>query len=284
MGDGTKPMTTLRVADLEASLRYYVDRLGFGLLWRDPAGDIAVVDASGYAVQLAGPATGDITQEMHLTHEVLEPGGSLHVFGGDLEARRAALAERGVAATLIERPWGDRVLRATDPDGYAVVFWTIVDRTPEEVLDLYQSGVAALEAALAGLDDADLDLAREQGTWTIRQIVHHLADSEATVLGGPKFALAEPGRLYHRNGYSQSRWAERLDYAGRDIGPAVALFAAIRAHMLQLVCHLPDAWDRQTVDAKGTPSTPVGAYLGMLASHALEHIEEIWEARRVHGR
>ncbi|MDI3338984.1 MAG: DinB family protein [Sphaerobacter sp.] len=274
-------MTAVRVADLEASLRFYVDGLGFGLVWRATP-DIAVVDAAGYPILLAGPAAGDLRPHLDETHAVVKPGGTLHAFGGDLAARRAALAERGIAATLIERAWGDRILQVTDPDGYTVAFWTIVERTPEEVLDLYASGVPALRGALAGLGEKDLDLARRPGEWTIRQIVHHLADSEATALAGPKFALAEPGRRFLRNAYDPDRWAERLDYAGRAIEPAVELFAAIRAHMLQLVRHLPDAWDRSTVDAAGSPSTPVGVHLSMLACHALEHIEEIWETRRVY--
>src|SRR5690606_10945701 len=153
-----------------------------------------------------------------------------------------------------------------------------------EVLALYAAGVEALNDALAGLSDADLDLTSKPGEWSIRQIVHHLADSEATVLAGLKFALAEPGRRYIRNGYHQDVWAEGLDYAGRPIGPAVALFGAIRAHLLQLVRHIPGAWERNTVDAEGQPGIPVGQYLGMLASHALEHIEEIRETRAVHGR
>ncbi|MFO7272810.1 MAG: DinB family protein [Sphaerobacter thermophilus] len=284
MRDVRQPMTAVRVSDVAASLRFYVDTLGCNLVRHDTGADLAVVDAAGYAILIAGPAAGDITHELHTVREVVKPGGSVHIFGGDLGARRAALADRGVAATLIERPWGDRQLQVTDPDGYSVVFWTIVERTPEQVLDLYASGVDALERALDGLSEADLDLAREPGAWTIRQIVHHLADAETAALGGPKFALAEPGRVYHGNRYSQDVWAERLDYAGRDIGPSVVLFKAIRAHMLQLVRHVPDALERHTVDASGAPSLPVGRILGMLASHALEHIEEIEETRRRYGR
>jgi len=284
MRDRRRPMIAVRVADVAASLRFYVDTLGCDLVRHDTGADLAVVDAAGYAILLAGPAAGDITHELRPEGEVVKPGGSVHLVVGDLDARRAMLAARGVMATLIERPWGDRHLQVTDPDGYTVVFWTIVERTPEELLNLYASGVDALERALEGLSEADLDLAREPGAWTIRQIVHHLADAEAMALGGPKFALAEPGRVYHGNRYSQDVWAECLDYTGREIGPSVALFTAIRAHMLQLVRRLPDALERHTVDASGAPSPPVGRILGMLASHALDHIEEINETRRRHGR
>jgi hypothetical protein len=43
--------------------------------------------------------------------------------------------------------------------------------------------------------------------------------------------------------------------------------------------HLPGAWERATIAPDGTRHT-AGATIAMLASHALEHIEEIREETR----
>ena len=48
----------------------------------------------------------------------------------------------------------------------------------EVILNLYADGPAKLEAALAGLSEPDLDLALTSDSWTIRQIVHHIADGD----------------------------------------------------------------------------------------------------------
>ena len=49
---------------------------------------------------------------------------------------------------------------------------------PSATLALYADGPAQLEAVLMGLTESDLDLAQTSDSWTIRQIVHHLADGD----------------------------------------------------------------------------------------------------------
>lgn len=286
----TDPMSTKRstavmpVTDLAASLAFYRDCLGFTLIEHDAATDLAWIDANGYPVLLAGPDAGDITPNPDEIHEVVRPDGTLFVFASDLNRLKAELTERGVAGIrLVERSWGDRTLTVRDPDGYTISFWTLIQRSPEQVLALYEAGPDALDATLAGLSEPDMDLPRSPGGWTIRQIVHHLADLEAATLGQITMAFAEPGRSYQGNPFSPDTWAISLDYAGRPIGSSVQLFRAIREHVAQLAHHLPDAWERSIRGPDGRDS-PIGLTLGMLSSHALEHIEEIREARRRHGR
>lgn len=67
-----------------------------------------------------------------------------------------------------------------------------------------------------------------------------------------------------------------------------ALFRAQRAYIASLVCHLPDAWDRHVQFTRaGLPDAQrltVGFVVRIQARHALEHIADIREIRRVHGR
>ena len=46
----------------------------------------------------------------------------------------------------------------------------------KEILTLFTSGVERLERPIAGVSEADLDLASKPGEWTIRKMVHHVAD------------------------------------------------------------------------------------------------------------
>ena len=52
--------------------------------------------------------------------------------------------------------------------------------TRRTLIDQYRAGYAAVVDALAGADDAALDRRPGPGTWSAREIVHHLADSEMT--------------------------------------------------------------------------------------------------------
>jgi uncharacterized damage-inducible protein DinB len=48
----------------------------------------------------------------------------------------------------------------------------------EKTMARYADGPKQLEAAIAGLPEVNLDIAERDGTWTIRQILHHIADGD----------------------------------------------------------------------------------------------------------
>ena len=66
-----------------------------------------------------------------------------------------------------------------------------------------------LRAAVAGLNDAQLDTPYREGGWTARQVVHHLADSHAMAYTRCKLALTEDWPTI--NPYKEAAWAELAD-------------------------------------------------------------------------
>ncbi|HET9014871.1 MAG TPA: VOC family protein, partial [Thermomicrobiaceae bacterium] len=195
-----RPGTALRVADLAHSLAFYLELPGMTLVDHAPERDLARLDAAGYPVLLAGPrAPADLSGRLATGGDVLAPGGTLHVLGVDLDALGERLTSAGVAFARVERPWGDRAVRLTDPDGYRVSFEAPARGSPEETIRQYEAGPRLLEEAVAGLDAAGLDTHREPNGWTIRQIAHHLADVEALTYPALLAALAEPGREWLGN-------------------------------------------------------------------------------------
>ncbi|HEY7347607.1 MAG TPA: DinB family protein [Ktedonobacterales bacterium] len=157
----------------------------------------------------------------------------------------------------------------------------------EESLARYARGVDELDAALAGISEQELDLKQPAGEWSIRQIVHHIADGDDLWAMALKAALANSGCLYRHDWYTpDNAWAASLDYAGRAIAPAIALFRANRAHVVQLVRHLPNAWERSIRFAAPYQPEPeqmtAGEIIESQADHALWHCEEIRQIRRAH--
>jgi len=149
----------------------------------------------------------------------------------------------------------------------------------------YAEGPAQLEQALTGLQDADLDAPPAQGGWTIRQIVHHLVDGDDLWKLGIKAALGNEKSEFTLEWYwvlPQDTWAERWAYAGRPIDVSLALFTAIRAHVTQLLAHVPDAWDRSILVREpdgGTTRLTVGAVVAMQADHLQHHLRRILAIR-----
>jgi len=68
-----------------------------------------------------------------------------------------------------------------------------------------------LRAAVAGLSDAQLDTPYREGGWTVRQVVHHVADSHMTAFHRMRKALTEdwPSAA----GYDEAKFAELPDSA-----------------------------------------------------------------------
>ena len=69
---------------------------------------------------------------------------------------------------------------------------------------------AAVADAVSGLTDAQLDTEYRPGGWTVRQTVHHIADSHSNSLTRFKLALTEDDPPTIRP-YHEERWAELGD-------------------------------------------------------------------------
>ena len=106
--------------------------------------------------------------------------------------------------------------------------------TQREIIARYASGIQAVDDALVGLTEADLDLARAEEKWTIREIVHHIADAEDLWNTACKSALGNCGCLFDASWYIiDNKWAEPLHYATRPIDEAFELYRAIRHQVLE---------------------------------------------------
>jgi catechol 2,3-dioxygenase-like lactoylglutathione lyase family enzyme len=288
-----RPRVALKVNDLASSLIFYVDCLGFQLEESQPDADMAVVlDSYGDFILLAGPAVKDVKSHLDETHVVYKPGDTLDFSEEEenLDARLAALTARGLTEIQQEQTdEGDRKLTLKDPSNYTINYIQRVQRSPEETIALYVRGGDEVESALTGLTETDLDLTRAPEEWSIRQIVHHLAETDTMFLLIFESALARSGSTFIRNSYDQVHWAEALVYNQRAIEPSLALIKATRWHLAHLFQHIPSYWDRYillkfaTEESEGHKVT-VGQLLDGMNWHLADHCAEIRETRRIHSR
>lgn len=149
------------------------------------------------------------------------------------------------------------------------------------ILARYREGPALLEAVVAGLSDDVLDFTPAAAGWTIREIVHHVADGDDLWKLGVKMALGANEPEFALGWYReepQRTWGERWGYGSRPLDASLALLRAIRAHVLQLVEPEPKAWDRavQFRDAEGrVERVAVGFVIAMQADHLHHHLQRI---------
>ena len=158
---------------------------------------------------------------------------------------------------------------------------------PKAMLACYADGPAQLLAALAGLNEIGLDLGPADGGWTIRQIVHHIADGDALWGACVEMALgtATGFSLQWYWARSQDEWAKVWHYAERAVEPSLVLFSANRAHIVQLLEQVPDAWSRRMalqMPDGSERSITVEEVIAMQAGHARGHIADIRAIRELH--
>jgi len=278
----TRARVLVLVNDLEATLNFYTNVLNW-TLGECPTPDTAfILDPSGEAILLASLEAGDTTPYVQENALTKQSGSTLQFRVANADDLRAELEQRGLQNLRIERGMWEHTLYVPVPE-HTLLFLAPAPLSTQELLARYKQEPYELDSVLAGKSEADLDIARAPGEWTVRQIVHHISDGDDLWAMVIKAALAASGASYNQEWYSTDNACfEPLDYAGRSIEPALALFRATRAHIVQLLSHLPaDAWERYVMlKIQGMP-TPVKMTVALAvmiqAKHALEHIDEIRE-------
>ncbi|MCL5998476.1 MAG: DinB family protein [Chloroflexi bacterium] len=156
-----------------------------------------------------------------------------------------------------------------------------------DLIAQFSAGADRLAALLRDLPASALDLSLGPGEWSIRQIVHHVADDGDVWCMALKKAIATPGAPIRFEGFpGNEAWADALAFHKRPIEPALALLDAHRRVMTHLATAFPEAWDCTItiIDPQGREiPVSVGAMIGFLGKHLDEHAGVIEAIKRKHA-
>ena len=100
------------------------------------------------------------------------------------------------------------------------------------IVDLEEAPVR-LRAAVGGLTEAQLDTPYRPEGWTVRQVVHHLADSHMNSYIRFRLALTEENPLIKT--YDQELWANLSDARTAPIGLSLALLDNLHHRIVLLL-------------------------------------------------
>ena len=91
---------------------------------------------------------------------------------------------------------------------------------------------AKLRAAVKGLNDAQLDTPYREGGWTVRQVIHHVADSHLNAYTRLRLALTENEPTIKP--YAEGLWAELSDARSAPVEVSLALLEALHDRWMRL--------------------------------------------------
>ena len=158
----------------------------------------------------------------------------------------------------------------------------------EPISSAYLAGAIQLRSAVADLSPDALDFSLNKDSWSIRQIVHHVADGDALWAVCVKAALGpnpQPFDLYWYWQIEQDEWTRHWAYADRPIESSLALLQFSRQHIVELLAAIPDALNRSvSYQFPGRPmrEITIGRVLEMQSNHVAEHVDEILKIRRLY--
>ena len=144
----------------------------------------------------------------------------------------------------------------------------------KEAVNSYAQATTEFLSVANELTESQLD-ASDSGGWSARQVIHHVADSEAQSYARLRRLIAEPGTQIQ--GYDEAGWGENetLGYKDLPIAQSLDVFKAVRASSLEIIKRLTAA----QLDNSGTHSESgeytIKTWLDTYISHPLEHAAQI---------
>ena len=145
--------------------------------------------------------------------------------------------------------------------------------------------VAELALLPGKLREAIIDLASEQldtryrlGGWTVRQVVHHLADAQMNWYVRTKLTLTEEQPLIEP--YDEAQWAESIEARTGPIEPSLVLLDGLYGRWAALFRSLtPEQWSRKMVHPDRGIFVLEGT-LPMHVWHGLHHTAHVTALRK----
>lgn len=137
-----------------------------------------------------------------------------------------------------------------------------------------------LRVAVSGLSESQLDCPYRPEGWTVRQVVHHLADEHLNAFAYFKMAVTEDEPEIKP--YNEPLWAQTKDASVAPIDLSLNLLAGLHARWVWLLTSLDDeGFARAYLHRRGRISLNDGIQL--YAWHCLHHTAHITELRKRQG-
>jgi len=147
-----------------------------------------------------------------------------------------------------------------------------------ELADAYSMSTSLFMHEALVVNDNNLDR-RVEGGWSARQVVHHIADSEAQSYARLRRLLAEPAGSVIQ-GYDEAAWAEseQLGYNVLPITHSLEVFKAVRLASLDVLMRLRDDDLERYGEHSDSGRYTLAMWLDIYTQHPRAHAAQLVEA------
>ncbi len=139
-----------------------------------------------------------------------------------------------------------------------------------------------MEAAVEGLSKQQLDTPYRPEGWTVRQVVHHTADSHINSYIRFKWAMTENEPFI--KAYDEKTWAKQPDALGGDPSLSLHLLSALHTRWVYFLNAMSeDDFKRQLQHPDWTRKLSLNMMCALYSWHSLHHTAHITELRKRNG-
>ena len=153
-------------------------------------------------------------------------------------------------------------------------------RRRDQLIADIEAAPRLLRESITGLSAPQLET--KYRNWTIRQIVHHIADSHVNSYVRFKWTLTEETPTI--KAYDEGRWAALDDSRGGDVGAPLALMEGVHKSWLQLLRAMtPEQFARSFRHPETNQLVSLSSALCYYAWHGKHHTGQILWLRKQNG-
>ncbi|MGL5113132.1 MAG: YfiT family bacillithiol transferase [Flavobacterium sp.] len=159
---------------------------------------------------------------------------------------------------------------------------TITNAILEKWIEDIAAFPARLNSEVINLTNKQLDTQYRPNGWTIRQVVHHCADSHMNSLIRLKLALTEDEPTIKP--YFEERWAELADTKEMPIPSSLKILDGVHERWTVILKNLShDDYKRVFIHPEHGITCSIDENIGVYAWHCNHHLAHITETKKKHN-
>jgi hypothetical protein len=150
-----------------------------------------------------------------------------------------------------------------------------------QMIDEIADAPAKFREAVRGLDDAQLDTPYRPEGWTVRQVIHHVADSHMNSYIRFRLALTEEQPAV--KGYEEKEWAKLHDSHTMPVEVSLQLLDALHGRWVDLLISMSEADFERSFRHSEKGLIRLDQNLALYAWHSRHHAAHITGLRERMG-
>lgn len=131
-----------------------------------------------------------------------------------------------------------------------------------------------LESSILNLDEHQLNTTYRDGGWTIKQVIHHVADSHMNAYIRFKLALTEDVPTIKP--YKENLWATLSDYENIPANISLTLLHALHVRWHEVLKNMTrEDWEKKVFHPEHKKEISLWHMLGMYSWHGKHHVAHV---------